>query len=77
MSRPTIIKTERPSVDETVKLLGIPDQEVKIVRSLIDRWANSPETLSRFGDTPVRDKANRNRRKSKAGKHGPSENGHH
>jgi len=77
MSRPTVIKTERPSVEETAKLLGIPNKEVKIVRSLIDRWANSPETLRRFGDTSVRYKANGNRRKSRTGKRGPSENGHH
>jgi hypothetical protein len=76
MSRPIIIETARPSVEETAHLLRIPKKEVKSVRSLIDRWANSAETLRVFGDPSV-DSTPTPRRKPGVGKRSPSKNGHH
>jgi hypothetical protein len=76
MSRPTIIETARPSVEETAHFLRIPKKEVKTVRSLVDRWANSAETLRIFGEASVGSTATR-RRKPGAEKRSPSKNGDH
>ena len=53
MSRPSIITSPRPTAEETAKLLGVPDNEVKKVRALVDRWVHNPETLSRFGEPRI------------------------
>lgn len=76
MRRPVVITTPRPTVEETAKLLRIPRKDVEMVRSIVDEWANSPDTLSRFGVPPHLHNGNGKGKKPSARKRRSAENRH-
>jgi hypothetical protein len=75
MNRPIVITTPRPTPEETAKLLRIPKKDVTRLQKLVDQWAWSPETISKFGE-PLNDHTSNGKRKKPATKRGPRENGH-
>ena len=64
-----------PTPEETAKLLGIPKRDVKFLEALVEKWAYSPETISRYGE-PRNGHSATAKRKRPAAKRGARENGH-
>ena len=64
-----------PTPEETAKLLGISKKDAKFVEALVEKWAYSPETISRYGEPSNGHTATAKRRKP-AAKRGTRENGH-
>jgi hypothetical protein len=75
MKRASVITTPMPTPEETAKLLGIPKKDAKFVEELVEKWAYSPETISRFGE-PHNGHSAAAKRKKPAAKRGTRGRGH-
>ena len=55
-----------PTPEETAKLLGISKKDAKFVEALVEKWAYSPETISRYGEPGNGPRASANRKKPRS-----------